>query len=184
MIEIKLDRVWGFQWSAEKMRLSHGSTSSSRTEAFCPEDFALARRLVAGGPSHAKFMRTIVVWMTIKAPRYWWVEFDTYKVGTTALSESTNHTIMSGPLRGVDFVGAVDPEHIRCLNNLIQRGTLHSVKANLPEGFLQTRGVCLNYQVLRTMYHQRRTHRLKEWQSFCDWVECLPYALLITEQFK
>jgi hypothetical protein len=164
-----------------RMRLSHGSASDSNYEVLGPKDLRLAEGLVAAGPSHAKFMRSIVAWLTIKAPRYWWLQFDTYKVGTTALSESTMHTIMRGPLGGADFVGAVSSDHIGYLNKLVRGGKFHEVKANLPEGFLQTRGVCLNYQVLRTIYHQRRTHRLKEWQDWCDWVKTLPYAQLIIE---
>ena len=46
----------------------------------------------------------------------------------------------------------------------------------LPNGWLQTRTVTLNYEVLRTMYSQRKHHRLVEWHKFCDWVKTLPYA--------
>ena len=51
-------------------------------------------------------------------------------------------------------------------------------KRLLPEGFLQMRTVDTNYAELRTIYHQRKNHRLKEeWQdTFCKWVETLPYA--------
>lgn len=52
-------------------------------------DKALARKLIDAGPSHRKFMRQIFVSMDIEAPLYWWKEFDTYKVGTTANSCST-----------------------------------------------------------------------------------------------
>jgi hypothetical protein len=36
--------------------------------------------------------------------------------------------------------------------------------------------VTMNYENLRSMYHQRENHKLTEWHSFCDWVETLPYA--------
>lgn len=182
MIEITLNRIWGSKWSMEKMRLSHGSISDTTSETIGPKDWKLAKRLVTAGPSHAKFLRTIVVWVTIQAPRYWWLQFDTYKVGTTALSESTMHTIMSQPLRQNDFAGDVSPSHLEYLNRLVASSKFTEVKANLPEGFLQMRGVCLNYQVLRTIYSQRRNHRLKEWQVFCDWIELLPYASLLTKE--
>lgn len=39
-------------------------------------------------------MRQVIVWVEITAPRYWWSEFDTYKIGTSANSESTMHTIL------------------------------------------------------------------------------------------
>ena len=46
----------------------------------------------------------------------------------------------------------------------------------LPNGWLQTRTVTMNYENLRNMYHQREHHKLTEWHSFCDWVKALPYA--------
>ena len=46
----------------------------------------------------------------------------------------------------------------------------------LPEGWLQTRTVTMNYEVLRNIYSQRRNHRLTEWHQFCNWVKELPYA--------
>ena len=46
----------------------------------------------------------------------------------------------------------------------------------LPNGWLQTRTVTMNYENLRSMYHQREHHKLTEWHSFCDWVKTLPYA--------
>ncbi len=46
----------------------------------------------------------------------------------------------------------------------------------LPEGWLQTRTVTLNYENLRSIYNQRKNHKLTEWHQFCDWVKTLPYA--------
>ena len=46
----------------------------------------------------------------------------------------------------------------------------------LPSGWLQTRTLTMNYENLRSIYHQRENHKLTEWHSFCRWVENLPYA--------
>ena len=46
----------------------------------------------------------------------------------------------------------------------------------LPEGWLQTRTVTMNYETLTNIYTQRKNHKLIEWHSFCDWVKTLPYA--------
>lgn len=56
-------------------------------------DLILMRHLTAAGPEHRKFLRMIHVSMDIVAPLYWWKEYDTYKVGTTANSCSTMHKI-------------------------------------------------------------------------------------------
>lgn len=50
----------------------------------------------------------------------------------------------------------------------------------LPSSYNQRRTVLLNYQVLKSMYHARKHHKLDEWRDFCRWVESLPYSELIT----
>ena len=56
-------------------------------------DLALMKKLSKAGSDHAKFLRMINVTVDITAPRYWWIEFDTYKIGTVANSCSTMHKI-------------------------------------------------------------------------------------------
>ena len=50
----------------------------------------------------------------------------------------------------------------------------------LPSSYNQTRNVMLNYEVLANIYKSRRNHKLDEWHVFCDWIEGLPYAEIIT----
>ncbi len=54
----------------------------------------------------------------------------------------------------------------------------------LPSSYNQKRKVMLNYEVLATMYHQRKNHKLDEWREFCSWIETLPYSELITGSKK
>lgn len=50
----------------------------------------------------------------------------------------------------------------------------------LPSSYNQRRTIMLNYEVLANIYKSRRNHKLDEWHLFCDWIENLPYAELIT----
>jgi len=68
-----------------------------------PKDLALAQKLILSGPEHCKFMRQIFVSVDITAPIYWWKEFDTYKIGTTANSTSTMHKLISRPITSKCF---------------------------------------------------------------------------------
>lgn len=61
-------------------------------------DMKLAQTLIKSGSEHRKFMRQIFVSVDITAPLYWWKEFDTYKVGTTANSTSTMHKLATTPI--------------------------------------------------------------------------------------
>ena len=54
----------------------------------------------------------------------------------------------------------------------------------LPSSYNQKRTVMLNYEVLANIYKSRRNHKLDEWHTFCDWIENLPYAELITGEKK
>lgn len=66
-------------------------------------DIALMKKLALAGEEHAKYRRMITLWVDIKAPLYWWKEFDTYKVGTVANSCSTMHTIANKEFTLNDF---------------------------------------------------------------------------------
>ena len=117
---------------------------------------------------HNKFLRQIELWMDIEACRAWWSEFDTYKVGTVANSESTMHTLAKrGPLPE-DFEEGTHWRVIDAFTDvwLQSKGDINVLKMNLPEGFLQRRMVTMNYAVVRNLIQQRTGHRLKWWDVF------------------
>ncbi len=151
---------------------------------FSASDLMLLTNLVKAGPDHSKSIRGTWVSFLIEAPRYWWAEMDTYCIGKQPLSStSTMHKITSRDLTKDDFEGkTVLPSTLRVLNtlrnNLLMSHTekLIEMKKILPESFLQTRLLQVNYQSLRNMYKQRRGHRLPEWSILCDELEKLPYA--------
>jgi hypothetical protein len=56
----------------------------------------------------------------------------------------------------------------------------HNVVYNVPMGFQLYVRFTTNYLQLKTIYKQRRNHKLVEWQEFCDWiVHDLPYSHFI-----
>lgn len=128
----------------------------------------VASRLCDKGNGHNKFLESIAVWLDIHAPRYWWQQFDTYRLGMTKQSESTMHTMLSQPLSASDFEGEICQETIARLNTLLEQGEFLRLKRELPESFLQRRVVCTNYQTIRRIVSQRARHSLPEWQVFCD----------------
>ncbi|MFQ8737578.1 MAG: hypothetical protein ACLSAH_17615 [Bilophila wadsworthia] len=92
---------YGFHEALLGMGLSHGKTSGIISLWDIRDDASLKERalkLAGLGSGHDKFLRMIVVTLDITAPLYWWKQFDTYKVGTVAQSESTMHTLMKKPL--------------------------------------------------------------------------------------
>lgn len=53
------------------------------------------------------------------------------------------------------------------------------IRCIIPQGYLQTSNVMMNYEVLTNIYKSRKNHRLDEWREFCKWIETLPYSELI-----
>ncbi len=128
----------------------------------------VARRLCFLGEGHNKYLESIVVWLDITAPRYFWQQFDTYRVGVTKQSESTMHTLTLRPLSQDDFAHPIPTDYLDYLNGLIAANDWEEAKAGVPESLLQRRVVCLNYMVLQRMIGQRKTHRLPEWHLFVE----------------
>lgn len=154
-------------------------------------DLNLAKRLVKAGSDHRKFLRQIFVSVDITAPLYWWKEFDTYKVGTTANSCSTMHKIHAKAFDRDDFshdrmddgalvlldttIAYLESERQKFLNDKNDRQPWHNMIQSLPSSYNQMRTVTLNYENLLNQYKSRKNHKLAEWHIYCDWIETLPY---------
>ena len=134
-------------------------------------DLGLMQKLIRLGTPHRKFMRQIMVSVDITAPLYFWKEFDTYKVGTTANSTSTMHKLASTPITKEcfemdDFEMYLEPsmdkliivsfwqdELIPYLESLRKKYNETKDKRFwkelirlLPESWLQTRTITMNYE--------------------------------------
>lgn len=162
-------------------------------------DLDLMRRLRKAGTDHRKFMRMITVSCDLVAPLYWWKEYDTYKVGTVANSCSTMHKIhakefamsdfshehlMTGSMfqlhRVVDLLNEAREYYLECTDPTTKKAYWWQMIQLLPTGYNQRRTILLNYEVLANIYKSRKNHKLDEWHTFCEWIEGLPYAELIT----
>lgn len=204
--------VFNFEGAFRGLRNPMDSWSKSDSHYGSPDfhnyylginDLNLAQRMIKGGSTHSKFMRQIMVSVDITAPRYFFSEFDTYKVGTTANSCSTMHKLtaypikadmfeldgIEGELKESDFLLKFEiiqwwNDTIELLEKIRQKeretkdfNYKYIMKQMLPEGFLQKRTVTLNYEVIRHMIQSRSHHKLTEWNTdFINWCKSLPYA--------
>ena len=117
---------------------------------------------------HNKFLESIVVWFEVEAPRFWWSEMDTYRVGITKQSDSTMHTLTRQPLTQKNFEYPILSSYLSALNDMIRmKFPIQEIKSALPDGFLQGRSICTSYKVLRNIILQRWNHKLPQWQLFC-----------------
>lgn len=152
----------GYDEAALGFSLSYNSTVERAKQLFPSYAFK------QGGEN--KFLESIYVWLDVTAPRFWWQEGDTYRVGCSKQSASTMHTLLKNKLNQEDFEYPVDEEYLKFLNNWIfsENRNIEQIKNSLPEGFLQRRIWCLNYKTLQNIYNQRKNHRLPQWHFFID----------------
>ncbi len=157
---------------------------------FGENDLSLAKRLCKAGTDHRKFVRMIFVSVDITAPMYWWKEYDTYKISTVANSTSTMHKITSKPFELADFsTDHMNEEGIKAMEDIIKvledlrlryletkdKELWYTIIQLLPSSYNQMRTCTVNYENLCNMYYARKSHKLQEWHTFCDWVLDLPY---------
>ena len=115
---------------------------------------------------------------TVKA----WTEAERYHFLDFVSSQSTMHRIAKFDL-DKQYDAHTDPRIIAIVKELADKYNetndpedyLRLLMSN-PCGFQLTAGMTTNYRQLKTIYAQRRTHRLPEWREFCAWIETLPYA--------
>ena len=162
-------------------------------------DLNLATRLIKAGTEHRKFLRMIHVQMDVIAPLYWWKEADTYKVGTTTNSCSTMHKIAAKEFTLDDFShdhlfndavvynGYVSTSVLECVIGALNefRNLYLETKDKrywwqmiqlLPSSYNQRRTWDMSMETLLSILHQRKNHKLDEWNEFRDiCLEQIPY---------
>ena len=133
------------------------------------------------GSGHDQFLTGIVVQFDVTFSIKAWVEAERYHFLDFVSSQSTMHR-----------VAKFNPD-VQC-NEYVHPATVNIVKGlldvynenpttenylnllyNIPVGFKLTARMTTNYRQLKTIYNQRRNHRLPEWREFCKWIETLPY---------
>lgn len=177
MLDIKTLEIAGMASVLQALRLPYGKEcrsycgwsenliqfSNSNKEIYYPSltlheiddrDLNLLSVLVKRGDEHCKALRGLIVYAEINAPRFFWVEADTYRIGTERLgSESTIHIQGQG----------------------LSVEELVKMKKELKEGTMQKRIQYFSYPTLRRIWIQRHNHKLPHWHKFCEWIEGLPF---------
>lgn len=154
------------------------------------------------GEGHDNFLNGILVQFDLTFTNKAWVEAERYHFLDFISSQSTMHRITKFDLEHA-YIEYVDPrmvdimkEKVAAYNELEAANKLNpssevseqlkkmylEILYSNPAGFRLTARMTTNYRQLKTIYKQRRTHRLPEWHAFCDWCETLPYSEFITGQ--
>ena len=163
----RYDYLTGERWFAEQTLEPHFKRAVSLGNA-------------PAGSGHDGFLKGIIVQGDFQMPSYWWPQAQRYHWFDIVSSQSKMHRILQMDLEEC-CCGTVDEVIVESMQIITDHkdgiGDLEKVLANIPMGLELTARVSTNYLQLKTMYSQRKNHRLKCWtEVFCPFVEELPYA--------
>lgn len=139
------------------------------------------------GEGHDNWLLGVVVQYDVTASIKWWTEMERYHFADIVSSQSTMHKITKFDLskaysentdyRMIAIMRDLQWEYNR---NPCTETYLRLLYSN-PVGMNLTARMTTNYRQLKTIYRQRKFHRLTEWRQFCRWIESLPHSDMITE---
>lgn len=143
--------------------------------------FVRACRLVDNPTSsgHLTYLSGVVVQMNITATVKWWEQWQRYHFQQIVSSMSTMHRLRKMMKEGtICFNGktskAVSDAFMKLIDD--ENVTDEQLAYSCPMGIELTARVTTNYLQLKTIYNQRKHHKLEEWHTFCDFVSTLKYA--------
>ncbi len=143
------------------------------------------------GLGHDNFLKGIIVQLDLTAPLYFWKQAQRYHWFDFISSQSTMHCLLKFDVES-QCVSDTNKEILAIMKRLISEynsldekdpnrvNKWRELVASLPCGFCLGASMTTNYQQLKTMYIQRKHHKLKEWHIFCAWCETLPDFLELT----
>lgn len=171
------------------MAVDHNKTNSEITD----RTKSLGR--TGMGEGHDNFLSGIVVNFDFTITNKMWVEAERYHFFQIVSSQSTMHRISKIGENRNNFDSHVDTRTLSILNEKIaeynrlvslatpddlnvrqERDELLKeayldILMNVPAGLKLTARISTNYRQLKTIYYQRKNHRLPEWRKFCNWME-------------
>ncbi|MFA5421609.1 MAG: hypothetical protein WC344_02280 [Bacilli bacterium] len=163
------------------------------TSEMTDKDYVRAAKLgtTKSGEGHDNYLKGILVQMDVTAPLFWWKQAQRYHWFDFVSSQSTMHCLLKFDIanqcvsetspKAIDLINEMVGEYLALSEDDSRKNTLwREIVASLPCGFCLGATMTTNYQQLKTMYMQRRYHKLKEWQVFADWCDSLPHFRELT----
>lgn len=142
------------------------------------------------GTGHDNFLKGIIVQFDLTFSIKAWVEAERYHWFDFVSSQSTMHriSVLDIDKQCNEYVTENTKREVQRLKDIYNADKTPenylNLLYNVPVGFRLTARMTTNYQQLKTIYGQRKTHRLPEWREFCKWIEALPHSEFIVGGLK
>ena len=140
------------------------------------------------GSGHDNFLNGITVQFDLTFSMKAWVEMQRYHFIDFVSSQSTMHCITNFDIDKMcnEYVSDLTKSYLKRAveeyKNSYSDESFLKIIYNIPSGFRLTARMTTNYRQLKTIYSQRKKHRLPEWRAFCAWCETLPHSEFICLQ--
>lgn len=185
-------KVYGLEESIKRAKYPMSVDVDKLNSDLTPGIQALANS--KKGEGHDQWLTGVVVQFDLTFTVKAWVEIERYHFLDFVSSQSTMHRITKFDLDKA-YIDYVDYRIVEIMKEKVERyNRLVALKpeVDLPEynqeikdayleilysnpcGFRLTAGLSTNYRQLKTIYSQRKNHRLPEWREVCAWIETLP----------
>ena len=188
MTEIKNIQVYGLNESIKRSGLPMMTDifeDFSYTEKDSKRGENLANSPVGSG--HNNYLKGIIVQFDLRYPEYLSPEMQRYHWFEIVSSMSKMHRLTKLNIREcvnnyvTEEVIALTEKYVQEYNDKQTYENFIKALSNCPLGLEKWMAITTNYLQLKTIYHQRKNHKLKEdWGAIITMIENLPYSFLIT----
>ena len=183
MLTVSNVNVYGLDESIRGAKFPMAVDVDKLTAELTPGIKALAQSNI--GEGHDNWLNGVIVQFDLTATNKFWVEMERYHFIDFISSQSTQHRMAKFDLDKA-YNEYVDPRMVEIMKELVAAYNENPTAENYlkilysnPSGFTLTARMTTNYRQLKTIYRQRKAHRLKEWRDFTAWIETLPRSELI-----
>lgn len=171
-------KVYGLQESFRRAKFPMAVSPDDVDDSYKLFHQKLGQSRIGSGDDN--WLMGVVVQFDLTCTIKMWTEAERYHFLDIISSQSTMHKISKMEITD-NCIGYVSPVIIQEVERLKDEYNENKNPENflklvysVPVGFKLTAGMTTNYRQLKTIYHQRKNHRLPEWREFCAWVETLP----------
>ena len=200
MLKLENTEVYGLERAIIASGLSFRSAPKiDLTRDINDKDWKRGKALgsAESGQGHDGYLKGIVVQVDVTYPQYWTKQAQRYHFFEICMSSSAMHMLCKNATLPFEefrkqYNDYVDDDVIKrvqeyakqyneCTDEKKKYELFMKMQSNNPLGYELTMSVTTNYLQLKTMYNQRKHHRLKEdWGAFCDWCDTLPHFKELT----
>jgi len=130
------------------------------------------------GTGHDCFLKGIRVMMDITATQFEWMQIERYTFLDIVSSQSKMHKLLEMDIRSQISYGVSETAITaleEAMDNYKADGiTIDELMCNVPCGLELTARCSASYMSLKTIYNQRKNHKLEGWQGFIKFCDSLP----------